>query len=92
MRLTRWERFWRLDVPSGMISAGMERDAELRRRVVLPRRLGIHLRTEPSLRAARDRLATPPPAIAQANLSNVGLAILVMIVLVIGVNFVFGGP
>ena len=56
MRLTKWQRFWRLDVPVGDDPAGVERDAELRRRLVLPGRLGVHHRAEPSLRAARHRL------------------------------------
>ncbi len=38
MRLTKWERLWRLDVPSGMIPLVWNDDG-LRRRVVLPRRV-----------------------------------------------------
>ena len=91
MRLTRWERFWRLDVPSGMIPlvwngmlsfggawfflAASESISVLNHHYALPG-IGSYVAT----------------AIAQANLSDVGLAILVMIVLVIGVNFVFWRP
>jgi NitT/TauT family transport system permease protein len=91
MRLTRWERFWRLDVPSGMIPlvwngmlsfggawfflAASESISVLNHHYALPG-IGSYVAT----------------SIAQANLSHVGLAILVMIVLVIGVNFVFWRP
>ena len=91
MRLTRWERFWRLDVPSGMIPlvwngmlsfggawfflAASESIAVLNHHYALPG-IGSYVAT----------------AIAHGNLSEVGLAILVMIVLVIGVNFIFWRP
>lgn len=91
LRLTRWERFWRLDVPSGMIPlvwngmmsfggawfflAASETISVLNHRYALP---GIG-----SYAAA---------AIAQGDLGEVGLAIVVMIVLVVGVNFVFWRP
>ena len=55
MRLTKWERFWKLDVPGFDDRPGVERDDELRRRLVLPRRIrGDHGR-EHDLRAARHR-------------------------------------
>jgi NitT/TauT family transport system permease protein len=91
LRLTRWERFWRLDVPSGMIPlvwngmmsfggawfflAASETISVLNHRYALP---GIG-----SYAAA---------AIAKGDLGEVGLAIAVMIVLVVGVNFVFWRP
>jgi NitT/TauT family transport system permease protein len=91
LRLTRWERFWRLDVPSGMIPlvwngmlsfggawfflAASETISVLNHRYALP---GIG-----SYAAA---------AIAKGDLGGVGLAIAVMIVMVVGVNFVFWRP
>ncbi|HEX6452880.1 MAG TPA: ABC transporter permease subunit [Trebonia sp.] len=91
LRLTRWERFWRLDVPSGMIPlvwngmlsfggawfflAASETISVLNHRYALP---GIG-----SYAAA---------AIAKGDLGEVGLAIAVMIVMVVGVNFVFWRP
>ena len=91
MRLTRWERFWRLDVPSGMIPlvwngmlsfggawfflAASESISVLNHHYALPG-IGSYVAT----------------AIGHGNLNEVGLAILVMIVLVIGVNFVFWRP
>jgi NitT/TauT family transport system permease protein len=91
LRLTKWQRFWRLDVPSGMIPlvwngmmsfggawfflAASESIAVLNHRYALP---GIG-----SYAAA---------AIQQGNLREVGLAIIVMIILVIGVNFLFWRP
>jgi NitT/TauT family transport system permease protein len=91
LRLTRWERFWRLDVPSGMIPlvwngmmsfggawfflAASESIAVLNHRYALPG-IGSYAAT----------------AIDHGNLGEVGLAIVVMIVLVIGVNFVFWRP
>jgi len=91
MRLTRWERFWRLDVPSGMIPlvwngmlsfggawfflAASEAITVLNHHYALP---GIG-----SYAAA---------AIAQGNLSEVGYAIIAEVVLVLGVNFLFWRP
>jgi NitT/TauT family transport system permease protein len=91
LRLTRWERFWRLDVPSGMIPlvwngmmsfggawfflAASESISVLNHHYALPG-IGSYVAT----------------AIAHGNLGEVGLAIVVMIVLVIGVNFLFWRP
>jgi NitT/TauT family transport system permease protein len=91
MRLTKWERFWRLDVPSGMIPlvwngmmsfggawfflAASESIAVLNHRYALPG-IGSYAAT----------------AIEQGDLGKVGLAIAVMIVMVIGVNFLFWRP
>ena len=91
MRLTRWQRFWRLDVPSGMIPLvwnGMLSFGGA----------WFFLAASESISVLNHHYALPgigsyaAAAIAQANLSHVGLAILVMIVLVIGVNFVFWRP
>jgi NitT/TauT family transport system permease protein len=91
MRLTKWQRFWKLDVPSGMIPlvwngmmsfggawfflAASESISVLNHTYVLP---GIG-----SYVAA---------AIEQSSLSHVGIAILVMVFMVIGVNFLFWRP
>jgi NitT/TauT family transport system permease protein len=91
MRLTKWQRFWKLDVPSGMIPlvwngmmsfggawfflAASEAISVLNHTYVLP---GIG-----SYVAA---------ATEQGSLSHVGIAIVVMVFLVIGVNFLFWRP
>jgi NitT/TauT family transport system permease protein len=91
LRLTRWERFWKLDVPSGMIPlvwngmmsfgggwfflAASESIAVLNHRYALPG-IGSYVAT----------------AIGQGNLGDVLIAIAVMIVMVIGVNFLFWRP
>src|SRR3984885_5771199 len=91
MRLTRWERFWRLDVPSGVIPlvwngmmsfggawfflAASEAISVLNHQYALP---GIG-----SYAAA---------AIAQGNLGEVGYAIIAELLLVLGVNFLFWRP
>ena len=91
MRLTRWQRFWRLDVPSGMIPlvwngmlsfggawfflAASEAITVLNHHYALP---GIG-----SYAAA---------AIEQGNLGEVGYAIIAEVVLVLGVNFLFWRP
>jgi NitT/TauT family transport system permease protein len=91
LRLTRWERFWKLDVPSGMIPlvwngmmsfgggwfflAASESIAVLNHRYALPG-IGSYVAT----------------AIRQGNLGDVLIAIAVMIVMVIGVNFLFWRP
>jgi NitT/TauT family transport system permease protein len=91
MRLTKWQRFWRLDVPSGMIPlvwngmmsfggawfflAASESISVLNHHYVLPG-LGSYSAV----------------AIANGNLGQVGIAIVVMVVLVIGVNVLFWRP
>ena len=91
LRLTKWERFWRLDVPSGMIPlvwngmmsfgggwfflAASESISVLGHHYALPG-IGSYVAT----------------AISQGNLGDVLIAIAVMIVLVIGVNFLFWRP
>jgi NitT/TauT family transport system permease protein len=91
LRLTKWQRFWRLDVPSGMIPlvwngmmsfgggwfflAASESISVLNHHYALPG-IGSYVAT----------------AIQQGNLDDVLIAIAVMIVMVIGVNFVFWRP
>ena len=92
MRLTRWQRFWRLDVPSGDDPAGVERDDELRRRLVLPGRLGGHHRPEPPLRAARHRVLRRRRDRPGATWARSATPSSPMVVLVLGVNFLFWRP
>ncbi|MBV8983558.1 MAG: ABC transporter permease subunit, partial [Acidimicrobiia bacterium] len=91
LRLTKWQRFWRLDVPSGMIPlvwngmmsfgggwfflAASEAISVLNHHYTLP---GIG-----SYVAA---------AVAEGSLGKVGIAIVVMIVMVIAVNVFFWRP
>jgi NitT/TauT family transport system permease protein len=91
LRLTRWERFWRLDVPSGMIPLvwnGMMSFGGA----------WFFLAASESISVLNHHYALPgigsyaATAIAHGNLGQVGLAIVVMIVLVIGVNFLFWRP
>ena len=91
MRLTKWQRFWKLDVPSGMIPlvwngmmsfggawfflAASEYISVLNHHYALPG-MGSYVAA----------------AIQQSSLSHVGIAIVVMVFLVIGVNFLFWRP
>ncbi|MGW7006124.1 ABC transporter permease [Streptomyces sp. NPDC054933] len=91
MRLTKWQRFWRLDVPSGMIPlvwngmmsfggawfflAASETISVLNHQYALPG-IGSYAAT----------------AIGKGDLREVGIAIGVMVVLVIGVNVLFWRP
>src|SRR5215469_11398368 len=91
LRLTKWQRFWRLDVPSGAIPLvwnGMMSFGGA----------WFFLAASESISVLNHHYALPgigsyaAAAIEQGNLSQVGLAILVMVILVIGVNFVFWRP
>jgi NitT/TauT family transport system permease protein len=91
MRLTKWERFWKLDVPSGMIPLvwnGMMSFGGA----------WFFLAASESISVLNHTYALPgigsyvAAAIRQGSLSKVGIAIGVMIVLVIGVNVVFWRP
>jgi len=88
MRLTRWERFWRLDVPSGMIPLvwnGMMSFGGA----------WFFLAASESISVLNHQYALPgigsyaAAAIAQGNLGEVGYAIIAEVVLVLGVNFLF---
>jgi NitT/TauT family transport system permease protein len=91
LRLTRWQRFWRLDVPSGMIplvwNAMMSFGGAW-----------FFLAASESISVLNHRYALPgigsyaATAIAQGDLGGVALAVVVLIVLVIGVNFLFWRP
>jgi NitT/TauT family transport system permease protein len=91
LRLTRWQRFWRLDVPSGMIPLvwnGMMSFGGA----------WFFLAASESISVLNHRYALPgigsyaATAIAQGDLGEVALAVVVLIVLVIGVNFLFWRP
>ena len=91
MRLTRWERFWRLDVPSGMIPLvwnGMMSFGGA----------WFFLAASESISVLNHTYALPgigsyvAAAIEQGSLSHVGVAIVVMVAMVIAVNFVFWRP
>jgi NitT/TauT family transport system permease protein len=91
MRLTKWERFWRLDVPSGMIPLvwnGMMSFGGA----------WFFLAASESISVLNHTYALPgigsyvAAAIAQSSLSKVGIAIGVTIVLVVAVNVVFWRP
>ena len=91
MRLTKWQRFWRLDVPSGMIPLvwnGMMSFGGA----------WFFLAASESISVLNHTYALPgigsyvAAAIAQSSLGHVGIAIVVMVFLVIGVNFLFWRP
>jgi len=90
-RLTKWERFWHLDVPSSMI--GLVWNGMMS--------FGggwFFLAASEAITVFHHSYALPgvgsyvAASIAQGNLGHIGIAILVMIVMVIGVNFVFWRP
>ena len=91
MRLTKWQRFWRLDVPSGMIPLvwnGMMSFGGA----------WFFLAASESISVLNHTYALPgigsyvAAAIEQGNLGEVGIAIAVMIFMVIVVNLVFWRP
>jgi NitT/TauT family transport system permease protein len=91
MRLTKWERFWRLDVPSGMIPLvwnGMMSFGGA----------WFFLAASESISVLNHTYALPgigsyvAAAIEESSLNKVGIAIGVMVIMVIAVNFVFWRP
>jgi NitT/TauT family transport system permease protein len=91
MRLTKWQRFWRLDVPSGMIPLvwnGMMSFGGA----------WFFLAASESISVLNHTYALPgigsyvAVAIEQGSLGKVGIAIAIMIVMVIAVNVVFWRP
>jgi NitT/TauT family transport system permease protein len=91
MRLTRWQRFWRLDVPSGMIplvwNAMMSFGGAW-----------FFLAASEAISVLNHRYALPglgsytAAAIEQGNLGEVGYAIITQLIVVLGVNFLFWRP
>ena len=91
MRLTKWQRFWRLDVPSGMIPLvwnGMMSFGGA----------WFFLAASESISVVNHTYALPgigsyvATAVEQGSLGHVGIAIAVMIVIVLTVNFLFWRP
>jgi len=91
MRLTKWQRFWRLDVPSGMIPLvwnGMMSFGGA----------WFFLAASESISVLNHTYALPgigsyvAAAVSHGNLGQVGIAIAIMMVVVILVNFVFWRP
>lgn len=91
MRLTKWQRFWRLDVPSGMIPLvwnGMMSFGGA----------WFFLAASESISVLNHHYALPgmgsyaAAAIADGDLGQVGIAIAVMVVMVIGANVLFWRP
>src|SRR5579859_2271968 len=88
MRLTKWQRFWRLDVPGGMIPMvwnGMMSFGGA----------WFFLAASESISVLKHQYALPgigsyaAAAIKAGDMGEVGIAIVVMIVMVIGVNVLF---
>jgi NitT/TauT family transport system permease protein len=91
MRLTRWQRFWRLDVPSGMIPLvwnGMMSFGGA----------WFFLAASEAISVLNHQYALPglgsyaAAAIQQGNLGEVGYAIITELIVVLGVNFFFWRP
>jgi len=91
MRLTKWQRFWQLDVPSGMIPLvwnGMMSFGGA----------WFFLAASESISVLNHTYALPgigsyvAAAIAQGDLTKVLIAIGVMIIMVVGVNVLFWRP
>jgi NitT/TauT family transport system permease protein len=91
MRLTKWQRFWRLDVPSGMIPLvwnGMLSFGGAWFFLVASETISVLGHTY-ALPGIGSYVAT---ALHNGNLGQVGVAIAVMAVMVVGVNIVFWRP
>ncbi len=91
MRLTKWERFWKLDVPSGMIPLvwnGMMSFGGAWFFLTASEAISVLNHTY-SLPGIGSYVAS---AIHQSNLGKVGIAIGVMIVIVISINVLFWRP
>ncbi|MFC9439704.1 ABC transporter permease [Nocardia sp. NPDC057030] len=91
LRLSRWQRFWRVDVPSGMIPLvwnGMMSFGGGWFFLVASEAISVN-NHEYALPGIGSYVAT---ATADGDLGKVFIAIGVMIVLVVGVNFLFWRP
>jgi NitT/TauT family transport system permease protein len=91
MRLTKWQRFWRLDVPGGMIPLvwnGMMSFGGAWFFLVASESINVIGHTY-ALPGIGSYVAA---ALADGNLSEVGIAIVVMAVMVIAVNVIFWRP
>lgn len=91
LRLSRWQRFWRVDVPSGMIPLvwnGMMSFGGGWFFLVASEAISVHNR-QYALPGIGSYVAT---ATAESQLGKVFIAIGVMIVMVVGANFLFWRP
>ncbi|KAA0022168.1 ABC transporter permease [Antrihabitans cavernicola] len=91
MRLTKWERFWKLDVPTGMIPLvwnGMMSFGGGWFFLAASEAISVNNKTY-ALPGIGAYVAT---AVEDGELGNVGWAILAMAFMVIGVNFLFWRP
>jgi NitT/TauT family transport system permease protein len=91
MRLTKWQRFWKLDVPAGMIPLvwnGMMSFGGAWFFLVASESISVLGHTY-ALPGVGSYVAA---ALQDGNLGQVGIAIVVMAVLVAGVNVVFWRP
>jgi NitT/TauT family transport system permease protein len=91
MRLTKWQRFWRLDVPSGMIPLvwnGMMSFGGGWFFLAASEAISVNNRTY----ALPGIGAYVAAAVEQGQLGRVGLAIVAMAVMVVGVNVLFWRP
>ena len=91
MRLTKWERFWKLDVPSGMIPMiwnGMMSFGGAWFFLTASEAISVDGKSY-ALPGIGSYVAT---AALQDNLGDIGWAILAMIIMVVGVNFLFWRP
>ncbi|HLI55851.1 MAG TPA: ABC transporter permease subunit [Actinomycetota bacterium] len=91
MNLTKWMRFWKIDVPAGMIGLvwnGMMSMAGAWFFLSASEAITVGPRTYPLPGVGSYAAA----AITKGNLGEVGLAILTMGIMVVGVNFFFWRP
>ncbi|WSL80846.1 ABC transporter permease subunit [Kitasatospora sp. NBC_01266] len=91
MRLTKWQRFWKIDVPSGMIPLvwnGMMSFGGA----------WFFLAASESISVLNQQYALPgigsyaAAAAAKGDLGEIGIATAVMVAMVVGVNFLFWRP
>jgi NitT/TauT family transport system permease protein len=91
MRLSKWQRFWQLDVPSGMIPLvwnGMMSFGGAWFFLAASEAISVEGRNY-ALPGIGSYVAV---AMREGSLGDVGIAIAVMVVMVVGVNFLFWRP
>lgn len=91
MRLTRWQRFWKVDVPSGMISQvwnGMISFGAAWFALVASETISV-AGTENALPGVGSYIGA---AVTNAENAHIAYGIVTMIILVLGVNFFFWRP
>jgi NitT/TauT family transport system permease protein len=91
MRLTKWQRFWKLDVPSGMIPMiwnGMMSFGGAWFFLTASEAISVDGKSY-ALPGIGSYVAT---AAYEDNLGDIGWAIAAMIIMVVGVNFLFWRP